>query len=157
MRYAVKYGRTTDIHSAISARRFFTALLGAGMFLFFGLGQLRLQFALNDIQQETTKLQARKLEIRSQINSLRSEVEGHKRGSQLLQYAEAELGMVHYPPSQWEKMTVVPEIWEHYNTAMIASANRAKGETESSQGERRLKGFAGRIGLDGGLLAGLGH
>ncbi|MBI3735468.1 hypothetical protein HY256_03035 [Candidatus Sumerlaeota bacterium] len=133
-----------------------TALFGAAMFLFFGLGQLRLQFALNDMQQETTKLQAKKLALRSDINSLRSEVEGRKRGGQLLQYAEAQLGLVHYPPSQWEKMRISHDIQEHYNNAMIASANRVKGDGRTGHDGKSGEGIAGRIGLDGGMLAELG-
>ncbi len=121
-----KYATTADPAAGIPARRLMGALAGSGLLLFVGLGQLQLKFALADVQQETTKLQSRKLELASQINKLRGEVEGQKRGGDLLEYAENELGMVHYPPAQWEKMVIASDIRERYAEAMVAIANKPK-------------------------------
>jgi len=134
-----------------------TIVLASGIALFFGLGQLRLQFALNDLQRETAKLQARKMDLHNQINSVRGEVEARKQGEQLLRYAVSDLGMIQYPPSQWERMTVAPDLENRYADAQLAGAwhdpSDESGVQASSKPVEWMEKLASRAGLDGSVFA----
>lgn len=117
----------------VPGRRLLGVMFLAGVTLFFCLAQLHLQFALKDVRRETTKQQARKMELKSELNSLRSDVESHKRGEKLLQYAEANLGMVHYPTGKWEHMTIAAEVEDRYRDVEIAGVEGRGTELRSEK------------------------
>lgn len=109
-----RFSPSQDFKTAPPSGRMAFILFGAGLCLAFGLGQLHLQFALNDLKRETGKLQARRMELHAEINSLKSEVEEQKQGDKLLRYAEAELGMVQ-APTKADTMAIASDIRSRYS------------------------------------------
>src|SRR5437870_1712031 len=89
-----------------SAGGILSVLFVSLLLLLFGLAQLRMQFAVNDLEREASGLQSSKIDLKGRINALRNEVETQKKGSKLLEFASAGLGMVKYPPTQWEEIKV---------------------------------------------------
>lgn len=127
----------------LPGRRMVMILLTAAIVLGFGLTRLQLQFALNDLEQETTRLQVRRMELQSQVNLLRSEVEFHKTGDRLLEIAGARLGMVRSVPENVDRITVTPEIQDRYAGTELARIGPADGlgsagsELAQAEGSRR--------------------
>jgi hypothetical protein len=119
-------------------------LASAGVCFAFAIGHLQLQFAVSDLEQETNRLQARKLELHSRLNQLKSEVESNKRGDRLLQYGRAELGMISSSPADREVVYIDPEINERYAHIEVARSARPRraidpaGETWTGEIASRL-------------------
>lgn len=143
------FSRLTDAPEAqpgASSGRVMAILFGAGLCLAFGLAQLHLQFALSDLQRETTKLQARKLELRSQINSIRGEVESQKQGDRLLRYAQAELGMIQ-APAQADRIALARDAFALPGGATARPASPAEREPAAA------KAVASHPKIDGKAVA----
>ena len=137
-----------------SARRAIGILAIAGGCTAFGVGQLSLKFAVNDLEQETTRLQQQKMELRSQISLLRGEVESRKRGDRLLEYAR-EMGMIEYAPASWERVVVAQDIRERYEGVELASASsRRRATAPRAKRPQWAENLTSRMGLVGGALAG---
>lgn len=132
-----------------------TAILGvAGALLTFGLGQLHLQFAVSNLEQETSRLQTRKMDLRDQINLVKGEVEARKQGERLLQHAKGELGMVEYSLHDVERVRVSSDLQERY-MAMERSRSPESRLTEIASGDRGswAEELASRLGLDSAASA----
>lgn len=89
-------------------------VFGTAVVLFFGLGQLHLQFALADRAQSTRRLQARNLELDGRVRELRAEVESLKTPERLLEIARGELGMVDRAAGQASTLEVAADIEVRY-------------------------------------------
>lgn len=138
-----------------SARRALGILAIAGGCTAFGVGQLSLKFAVNDLEQETTRLQHRKMALLSQISLLRGEVESAKRGDHLLEHAR-EMGMIEYAPASWERVVVAQDIRERYAGVELAAAS-ARRRSTAPRVEKRprwAENLTSRMGLVGDALAG---
>lgn len=144
-----RYQGVENAKTAPAAGRMAVILFGAGLCLAFGLGQLHLQFALNDLRRETGKLQAKKMELRAEINSMRSEVESQKQGARLLRYAEAELGMIQ-SPAKAERMTIAASIRSRFDGT---AAPKAKPAPSGEELNRTADVLASRSTLDGRAVA----
>lgn len=125
-----RYNKTRRAWPVAPARRVVTIIAVAGAALAFCLAQLHLEFALSDLQQETTRLQSEKMELTSKVSRLRSDVESYKRGDRLLAYARDELGMVDLSPTQVERMTIPRDIQARYG-----NLERDLGETQNRGSE----------------------
>ncbi len=134
-----------------SAGGILAVLTIAVLFLLFGLAHLRMQFAVKDLQRETGSLQSAKMDLKSKINALRNEVEAQKQGAKLLEYASAELGMVKYPPTEWEKIRVSDSM----ATRFSGSLEVAHGDAEEGPKVSLAESLASRIGIAGQAFAGV--
>ncbi len=127
---------------------FFLLALVAG----FSLAQLRLQFSLDDLRQETVRLQGRKMKLRGEVNLLRNEVESRKQGDRLLDYARSDLGLVRYTTAQVTHIAVDPELSERYESFDVATS----GPVSSDRAEREggwLQAATAGMGLTGRAYA----
>lgn len=132
-----------------STRGIISVVVAASLMLMFGLCQLRLQFAVNDMERQTTSLQTEKMDLKSKINGLRNEVEAQKQGGKLLEYAESQLGMVKYPPTQWEKISVPASTRSRYDGAIMAEPG-----PDATRNEKSAIGvLASRLGLNSEAFA----
>ncbi len=108
---------------------------------------------MDDLRHETIKLQERKMELRSQINSLRGEVESQKKGDNLLQFAQTELGMVRYPPSEWERLTIPADIQARYAAMSAASLDEGKRGDSLRKDRSWINFIASKLGFGGKAFA----
>lgn len=127
---------------------FFMLALVAG----FSIAQLRLQFALDDLRQETVRLQGRKMKLRGEVNLLRNEVESRKQGDRLLDYARSDLGMVRYTTAQVTHISVDPELRERYESFDVAMSDPA-GSPKADRKGGWLQAAAAGMGLTGRAYA----
>lgn len=123
-------------------------LFVAALLLMFGLGQLHLQFSVDDMERETNSLQSRKMELQSSIAALRSEVESRKKGDRLILFAEAEFGMVQYPAANRERLVVAERVKDRYLDVQVASVEATPARKESW-----VASLAQRVGIDAAAFA----
>lgn len=107
-----------------SGRFILAVVFGTAVVLFFGLGQLHLQFALDDRAQSTRRLQSRKLELDGRVRELRAEVESLKTPERLLEIAKGELGMVDRPAGQAGTLDLAADIEIRYRVPDPAQPDR---------------------------------
>lgn len=125
---------------------------GAACLAFF-FAQLNLRFSVHDMEQETTRLQNRKMELRSELNRMKSEVESRKQSDRLLQHAQTDLGMVAYSPGDVERVSISGEIRDRYANIQIARAKPASSGPEARNEKAWAEALASRLGVSGRALA----
>lgn len=137
----------------LPSRRTVAITLCAGALLLFALAQLNIRFALHDLRQETTRLQKRKMELRSQVNRLKGQVEAQKQAERLIVHAKADLGMAPYAPSEVERVTVAREIRDRYANIELVRARPAQTDAERRDKTEWAEAVASRLGIDGRAVA----
>ncbi|GEM_PF-3025898 len=119
----------------------FLALNALGLFA----AELTLKFALDDLRQETHRLQARGLELRSEVNLLKGEVQAQKRGDRLLHFARNELGLAQLSPGEEERLILSPALVDRYAVARLLPVT--PGElTPVSAGDSLAGAVTARLG-----------
>ena len=149
-----RYTRSKQGKPLLSVRRVLGVLAGAAALLGFGLGQLHLKFAVDDLRRETSRLQTRKMELMGQINIARTNVERYKQGDRLLQYATAKLGMVEYTPTEQEHITIAADIQEQYADYDIIIAGWDDRDRNDDESKAWAEALASRLVLAGAAFAG---
>lgn len=141
----------------ISGRKTLFVMFAASLLVALALGHLHLRFVLSDMRHETVALQNRKMELNSEINLLRGEVESRKQAEDLLEYAQTELGMVRYAAADFEHVSLTREASGSYRDAGFAPRKRDEADKNSERIRKGLDVLAGELGLDGRSFAGRGE
>lgn len=140
----------------LSARTMVRVLACFTALLCFGLAHLYLRFSLSQQRVETTRLQALRQTLGSEINALRGRNEALKRPDRLLEYARLELGMVPYHAARRQVFRMPEATYKRYELARVNQGRRLPSDfsSQSPAGAVWLDRISERFGLISQAIAG---
>lgn len=105
----------------------------AAVTLTFGLARLQLKFSLDNLRQETQRLQDERIELGGGVNRLQGRIEQNKHPERILSIAEDQLRMVRNSQFDFERVLVSYDALDRFSNTRLAELQRTGPTQETPQ------------------------